>query len=102
MSRLLQGVTLILLPIVINSVIAIIATGASSTTAPPGCTDSNNFTTCEQVGKTDFLAALFDVTVSGIEGLPTVANFLYVLIMAFLLVAGVLLVVLAFVPLTGA
>lgn len=101
MSRLLQGVTLILIPLVINSLIAIIATGASASTPPPGCTDTNNFTSCEQVGKTTFLEALFDVTVSGIEGFPTIANFIYVLIMAFLLVAGVLLVLLAFIPLTS-
>lgn len=101
MSRFLQGVTLILLPIIINSLIALIATGTASASTIPGCTSADNFTTCEQVSKTTFLESLFDVTVTGIAGLPDAANFIYVLIMAILLVAGVILVVVSFIPTTS-
>lgn len=102
MSRLLQGVTLILMVLAINAVIALIQTSATTAEAPDGCTTANNFTTCEQVGKTSFLASILAVTVTGPAGLPATASIIYVLIMATLLVAGALLVLLAFVPLTGA
>jgi len=101
MSRFMNGVMLILAFLLMNTFAALIVSGSASTTTAPGCTTSNNFTTCQNVSKTTFLSALFAVTVTGVSGAPDVFNIIYVILSGTLLVAGVLLVVISFVPTLG-
>ena len=63
--------------------------------------DEETYEECETVGKATFLAVLKDVAVSGIPGMSAGFNAIYVTVSAILLLAGVLLIVLAFVPTLG-
>lgn len=101
MSRLMAGILILLTFLLLNIVITVVNTDTGTGTAPTGCTGANNFTTCQDVGKTSFLASLFQTTVSGVTDAPPVMNAIYLLVSATLLVTGILLVVLAFVPLTN-
>jgi hypothetical protein len=101
MSRFLAGVLILLFVLVVTAVVALIGTDVTSGTSPPGCTDANNLTTCESVSKTTFFVSLLSVSVSGINGAPSWFNIVYLLIMATLLTAGIILIVISFIPTLG-
>jgi len=99
MSRLMTGVLLVLTFVCINVLVALAQDLDATTPTVTSCTGSEEtYDDCEQVGKTSFLGAILRTTVSGIPGLPGVFNAIYVLIGGILLVTGVLLIVVAFVP----
>jgi len=109
-SRLLQGGLIVLFVVVVGLVVGTLSAGYQETTAPASssytrCTTANNFTSCQDVGKSSFLASVFE---SSILPFPTddsefsiFLNGVWLLIMGFLLVVGVLLIVLSFVPTLG-
>lgn len=102
MGRILDGSLMVMFVVVVNFTVAFITTGATTPEdAFTRCDSDENFTSCENLGKTTFLAEVFDVTYTGIDGAPLFINALYVLIVGFLFTVGVLLIVLGFVPTTS-
>lgn len=101
MSRLLEGSLILLFLLVVNLLTALVQSGAASTTAPPGCKDSEDASSCDNVGKTSFVKAVAKTAVKGIEGAPTWFNAVWLLVAAMLLTVGVLLIALSFVPTTS-
>lgn len=105
MSRLLSGLLIIVGVILINTVVAFVEVGITSGSVVPdnlpGCSTSDNATECHELGKTSFLAAVAGVTFTGFDGAPTVFNVLWGVVMSLLLVGGVLLIALSFIPFTS-
>lgn len=106
MGRLITGFLIVLFVVVVNTVVAFITTSATGVGGVEevgwtNCDQDDNFTSCENVGKTTFLAEVFDVSYTGIDGAPPFLNLLYVIIVGGLFTVGILLIVLAFVPTTA-
>lgn len=108
-SRVLQGTIIILFVVVVQILMAYFISEASDGDAPVAfsfadCDEEGTHTDCENVGKTSFFQALAAVSFTGLDvaGAPLIVNVLYVSILGLLLSAGVLLVVLGFVPTTSA
>lgn len=95
----MTGVSIVLFLLVITTVMAFIRVGTASAETIPGC-GTGNATSCENVGRTTFFEAVRDVSVGNIDDdAPPIINVLWLLIMATLLTAAVLLIVTSFVPL---
>lgn len=101
MSRFLSGLMMVLFALLINAISAFIGSDSASASAPVGCTTNNNFTTCQDVTRTSFLAQFFSATVTGVSGAPTWFNVFYVLVMDTVLVGGIILMVISLIPTLG-
>lgn len=66
------------------------------------CSTADNATSCSGEGKTSFLRTVFGSTFEPLGAdAPTILNVLFDLVMSFLLGAGILLIILSFVPFTA-
>lgn len=84
------GLSLILAALVITLIVAFIQTeGAQAEGELPGC----SATACNDISITDFLLAIVDVSITGIQGAPTIVNALYLLTVGGAYIAGVILLV---------
>lgn len=110
MGRILTGSIMLLFVLIVNVMIAFITTGAGETPLvvqeacgdfEPSGNETEDFEECEQVGKQAFLAMLAQVTISGLPGAPLMVNVLYLTIMGFLAIVGLLLVATGFLPFTS-
>lgn len=106
MGRLLSGVLIILFLIVLNLLLAFIQTGATTADGFDQDCAGQNATACAEEAQTQstFFDTLFGVTVAGQPfgaDAPTILNVLAFVIMLTLLSTAILLIVLAFVPLTA-
>lgn len=101
-SRLGAGIGLLGAVLVINGVIALIMTGTADDGRLNNCTTADNITTCQERSETDFLATLFAVAVTGIEGAPFEFNVFYFIVMDLMLAGGILLTVWGLLPFMGA
>lgn len=99
-SRLFAGVIILLTYIVIRLFIPLLAESVENpaATSVPGCSVSDNVTTCQEVGKTTFLHYIYAATVGSIKGAPFVFNFFYVLISGAMIVMATILIATSFVP----
>lgn len=90
-------VSVFVLQIILAFVISQGDTAPTATALGGGCTATQNATTCGQVSKTTFLAALGQVTVTGISGepvnAPAIFSVIYVVLADAALVIGVIMVV---------
>lgn len=111
MSRFLSGALIVLFVVVVSLVAGTVSALFEEDTAPAGasftkCTTTDDATTCHDVGKGSFLKEVFGATIMPFNGDgSTLAGFLnavWLLVMGFLLVAGVLLIVSSFIPLLSA
>lgn len=100
--RFVAGFALVLLVAIINLVVVAVG-GADASTAPDvvGCTQKNNATTCADVGKTGFFQSMAAVTAHGIDNAPNSFNGPFLFVDRLLLIGGLLLIGLAFIPFTS-
>ena len=96
------GLGLILGALVINLLVAfMVSEGATTSMDLPGCTESDNATTCSETSGTSFLTALLQVSFIGFTDNPNTAGYdgvlivdgLYLLIVAGSFIIGVILFV---------
>ena len=99
MSRLLSGALIILFVLLLGAIVTAVSGSVASGQDFSNCSTSNNITECENVGKGSFFSQVADVTFAG--GIGGFFGVLYSLIMGLLLTVGILLIVLAFIPLTA-
>lgn len=77
---------------------------APASTAYARCTSSDTNATCENLGKTSFLHNVFEATILPFgtsDGIGGFLSVMWLLVMGFLLAAGIILIVLAFIPFTA-
>ncbi|MHB8632761.1 MAG: hypothetical protein ACYDBQ_02170 [Thermoplasmatota archaeon] len=101
MSRLMSGILIVVFVLVVTIVTATVNQGTVAVSNATGCSATDNYTSCQNVGKSSFLGSLFSTTVTGIKGAPLVVNALYLTVTGIMLATGVLLIVMSFVPLTN-
>lgn len=103
MGRLVAGGLIVLFILLVGGVIAFIVDGATSSTEFVRCSGTDTNSTCENVGKTTFFSAVRDTTLLGDfgDGTPAWVTTIWIITMGFLLSLAILLIVLAFVPLTS-
>lgn len=114
MTRIVTGGIMILFVVVTNIMVAYVTTAMDGdaraeafTAAGSGCqqqgggNESGFAEDCRTASKTSFAWSLAQVTVSGIEGAPTVFNVFYVTVMLFVLTLGVIVFLWGLVPLTA-
>lgn len=105
----MSGAMIILFVLVVNVMAAFIgtdtATGTgsfSSACASGGSNSTSNHADCEAQSKASFFSSVFGTTFTGFGSeAPVIVNALWGLTMGILLTVGVLLIVLAFIPLTS-
>lgn len=101
MGRLMGGALILLFVLLVNTVAAFVEGGTSTGDSFSNCSESGNITECENVGKGSFFSQVADVTFTGIDDLPDWLNAAYIITMGLLLTTAILLIVLAFIPLTN-
>lgn len=99
MNALGIGGLIILYLLLANAVAAYVETQAAPANVVPGCEQGQNFTACNDVGTADFVDAVLDVSVTGINGAPDDFNGFWLFINLFLLILATLLIVSYFVGL---
>lgn len=87
------GLALLLAVTAVTLLVAFIQTEGSDTTGNgfAGCDFEDN--ECDNIGIDDFIAAIVDVTITGIDGAPLIVNALYLLATGGAWIAGVILIV---------
>lgn len=106
MSRLLTGVLIVMFVLVTSFIAGTVSALYQSTSGPAAasftkCSTANNFTTCQDVGKSSFLSQVFSASIlpfGASDGLGGFLSVVWLLVMGLLLVAAVLLIVTSFVP----
>lgn len=110
MSRFLQGAVIILFIVVLQFVVGTVSALYTTGVGPDGetftnCEETDNVTECNDVGQTVFLAEVLRASILPFTGEGAFVGFLnaiYLLILGFLLVVGVILIVVSFIPTTSA
>lgn len=102
MGRLIAGATIILFVLVVGAVLAYVKVGAEETFSGTGC-GTGNATECadedQETGFRDLVDAANPAEID--EDAPSIVNSLWLLVVVFLVLVAGMLIVLAFVPLTG-
>lgn len=93
-SKFLAGALILLTLIVIELVFTFINTGVVNPRTTNGCTTADNETVCGSVGQTNFYNSLKTTAVTGIDGAPDYVNTFWLIISAFVLALGIILMVL--------
>lgn len=102
MGRLIDGMMIILFLLIIGFLITFVRAGTTNDNNFVKCSGTDNATQCENVGKTSFFSAVRDVAVGDFgDDTPTWISGLWLLAAGVLLSTAILLVVLAFIPLTS-
>jgi len=98
----MTGASILLFLLLVNLITATIVSGTSTSSEFVRCTGTDTNATCENVGKTTFFHAVADVALGNFgTGTPLWISAVWVLVGGLLLSVAILLIVLAFIPLTN-
>jgi hypothetical protein len=102
LGRLLGGALIVLFVIVSGVVVAYVREGAEDTTLEATTCSGGNATACADDNEVSFLDQVDDASPADLgDDTPGIISVLWLVTIVFLLTAGLLLIALAFIPLTA-